>query len=258
MAQLNLSVQGEVATLVLDNPGKLNAIDLAMWRQLAENMANLSVDRSIRCVVIRGAGNEAFAAGGDLEEFVTDRATLDQALHYHGQVALALQAIDNCPHPTVALIQGACIGGGLEIAGVCDFRICGESARFGAPINRLGFSMYPGEMEGLLRLAGPAVMKEILLEGRILTSAEAYAKGLVTRVVADDETENEAYATAKRICAGAPLVAGWHKQWIRRLLDGKPLSNEEKAASFAFLDTEDYREGLAAFLEKRKPAFTAR
>lgn len=258
MAQLNLSVQGEVATLVLDNPGKLNAIDLAMWRQLAENMANLSVDRSVRCVVIRGAGNEAFAAGGDLEEFVTDRATLDQALHYHGQVALALQAIDNCPHPTVALIQGACIGGGLEIAGVCDFRICGESARFGAPINRLGFSMYPGEMEGLLRLAGPAVMKEILLEGRILTSAEAYAKGLVTRVVADDETENEAYATAKRICAGAPLVAGWHKQWIRRLLDGKPLSDEEKAASFAFLDTEDYREGLAAFLEKRKPAFTAR
>ncbi|PKO48250.1 MAG: enoyl-CoA hydratase [Betaproteobacteria bacterium HGW-Betaproteobacteria-4] len=258
MAQINLSVQGEVATLVLDNPGKLNAIDLAMWRQLAENMANLSVDRSIRCVVIRGTGNEAFAAGGDLEEFVTDRATLDQALHYHGQVALALQAIDNCPHPTVALIQGACIGGGLEIAGVCDFRICGESARFGAPINRLGFSMYPGEMEGLLRLAGPAVMKEILLEGRILTSAEAYAKGLVTRVVADDETESEAYATAKRICAGAPLVAGWHKQWISRLLDGKPLSDEEKAASFAFLDTEDYREGLAAFLEKRKPAFKAR
>ena len=118
--------------------------------------------------------------------------------------------------------------------------------------------MYPGEMEGLLRLAGPAVMKEILLEGRILTSAEAYAKGLVTRVVADDETENEAYATAKRICAGAPLVAGWHKQWISRLMDGKPLSDDEKAASFAFLDTEDYREGLAAFLEKRKPAFKAR
>ena len=101
-------------------------------------------------------------------------------------------------------------------------------------------------------------MKEILLEGRILTSAEAYAKGLVTRVVADDETENEAYATAKRICAGAPLVAGWHKQWISRLLDGRPLSDDEKVASFAFLDTEDYREGLAAFLEKRRPACKAR
>jgi enoyl-CoA hydratase/carnithine racemase len=100
-------------------------------------------------------------------------------------------------------------------------------------------------------------MKEILLEGRILTSAEAYAKGLVTRVVADEETATEAYATARRICAGAPLVAGWHKQWISRLLDGRPLSDAEKAASFAFLDTQDYREGLAAFLKKRKPVFTA-
>ncbi|NTV68798.1 MAG: enoyl-CoA hydratase/isomerase family protein [Azonexaceae bacterium] len=258
MSTIDFFCDNEVATLTLNNPGKLNAINLGMWNQLAEKMAEISVDRGIRCVVLRGAGSEAFAAGGDLEEFVTDRATLEQALHYHGQVALALQAIDNCPHPTVALIQGACIGGGLEIAGVCDFRICGESSRFGAPINRLGFSMYPGEMEGLLRLAGPAVMKEILLEGRILTSAEAYAKGLVTRVVADGETENEAYATAKRICAGAPLVAGWHKQWIRRLLDGTPLSDAEKVASFAFLETEDYKEGLAAFLAKRKPAFKAR
>ena len=257
MSTIDLFRDGEIATLTLNNPGKLNAINLAMWNQLAENMANISVDRNIRCVVLRGQGNEAFAAGGDLEEFLTGRSTLDQALHYHGQVASALRAIDDCPHPTVALIQGACIGGGLEIAGVCDFRICGESARFGAPINRLGFSMYPGEMEGLLRLVGPALLKEILLEGRILTSTEAYAKGLVTRVVADQQTEEEAYATARRICAGAPLVAAWHKQWIRRLLDERPLSDAEKAASFAFLETEDYKEGLSAFLEKRKPQFKA-
>ena len=257
MSTIDFSRDGEIATLTLNNPGKLNAINLTMWNQLAENMAKISVDRDIRCVVLRGQGSEAFAAGGDLEEFVTGRSTLDQALHYHGQVACALRAIDDCPHPTVALIQGACIGGGLEIAGVCDFRICGESARFGAPINRLGFSMYPGEMEGLLRLVGPAVLKEILLEGRILTSTEAYAKGLVTRVVADPQTADEAYATARRICAGAPLVAAWHKQWIRRLLDERPLSDEEKAASFAFLETEDYKEGLSAFLEKRKPQFKA-
>ncbi len=258
MSTIDLSCDGEIATLTLNNPGKLNAIDLGMWNRIIECMAEISADRDIRCVVLRGAGNDAFAAGGDLEEFVTARATLDQALHYHGRVALALQAIDRCPHPTVALIQGACIGGGLEIAGVCDFRICGESARFGAPINRLGFSMYPGEMDGLLRLAGPAVIKEILLEGRILNAAEAYAKGLVTRVTADPQTVDEAYATARRICAGAPLVAAWHKQWINRLLDGRALTEEEKAASFAFLATEDYREGLAAFLEKRKPVFKAR
>jgi enoyl-CoA hydratase/carnithine racemase len=258
MATVDLSTAGEIATLTLNNPGKLNAIDLGMWVQIADNLAELSVDRNIRCVVIRGAGKDAFAAGGDLEEFVTERATLAQALHYHGQVASALNAIADCPHPTVALIQGACIGGGLEIAGVCDLRICGESARFGAPINRLGFSMYPGEMEGLLKLAGAAVMKEILLEGRILTATEAYEKGLVTRVVPDAQTEDEAYGTARRISAGAPLVAGWHKQWIRRLQNGRPLNDEEKAASFAFLDTEDYQEGLVAFLEKRKPVFKAR
>jgi enoyl-CoA hydratase/carnithine racemase len=258
MSTVNLSRDGEIATLTLNNPGKLNAVNLRMWLQLAENMAVLAVDRDIRCIVLRGAGDEAFAAGGDLEEFVTARSTLEQALHYHGQVAAALNAIADCPHPTVALIQGACIGGGMEIAGVCDLRICNESARFGAPISRLGFSMYPGEMEGLLKLAGAAVMKEILLEGRILTAGEAYEKGLVTRVVPDSQAADEAYATARRICAGAPLVAGWHKHWIRRLQNGQPLNDEEKAASFAFLDTEDYREGLAAFLEKRKPAFTAR
>nr|MBL8410080.1 enoyl-CoA hydratase/isomerase family protein [Dechloromonas sp.] len=258
MSTVHLTVTGETATLVLDNPGKLNAIDLGMWQQLAGKVATISADPAIRCVVIRGAGQDAFAAGGDLEEFVTGRATLEQALHYHGQVAAALNAIADCPHPTVALIQGACIGGGLEIAGVCDLRISGESARFGAPINKLGFSMYPGEMEGLLKLAGAAVMKEILLEGRILTATEAYEKGLVTRVVPDGQVEDEAYATARRIGAGAPLVAGWHKQWIRRLQSGKPLNDEEKAASFAFLDTEDYQEGLAAFLEKRKPVFKAR
>ena len=257
MTAVDLSTNEEIATLTLRNLNKLNAINLAMWQQLAEHMTRLSTDLAIRCIVIRGAGNDAFAAGGDLEEFVKHRTTLAQALYYHEQVAAALNAIADCPHPTVALIQGPCIGGGLEIAGACDLRISSENARFGAPINKLGFSMYPGEMEGLLKLAGAAVMKEILLEGRILSAREAYEKGLLTRVVQDGQCEEEAYATARRICAGAPLVAGWHKQWIRRLQNDQPLSDAEKTASFAFLATEDYKEGLAAFLEKRKPHFKA-
>lgn len=258
MSSIDLHADGEVATLTLNNPGKLNAVDLSMWRALSQKMAELAVDREVRCIVLRGAGEAAFAAGGDIEEFVSERATLELALGYHAEVAAALHAIAECPQPTVALIQGACIGGGLEIAGACDLRIAGESARFGAPINKLGFSMYPGEMEGLLRLAGAAVVREILLEGRILGAREAYEKGLLTRVVPDVQVVDEAYASARRICQGAPLVAGWHKQWIRRLQDGRPLSDAEKAASFAFLETEDYREGLAAFLEKRKPQFKAR
>ncbi len=144
MNSIDLKCEGELATLVLNNPQKLNAINLSMWQSLAAQMRALDENPDVRCVVIRGAGDEAFAAGGDLEEFVTARATLAQAIHYHDQVAEALQAIAHAKHPTVALIQGACIGGGLEIAAACDLRICGEGAKFGAPINRLGFSMYPG------------------------------------------------------------------------------------------------------------------
>ena len=258
MSTVDLAVDGEIATLTLNNPGKLNAINLAMWQQISAHLRQVSASPQIRCLIIRGAGDEAFAAGGDLEEFVTGRATLAQALHYHGQVAEALNAIADCPHPTVAMIHGACVGGGLEIAGACDLRLCSEASRFGAPINRLGFSMYPGEMEGLLRLVGAAVLKEILLEGRIMGAREAYEKGLVNRVLPDAQLADEVAATARRIAAGAPLVAGWHKQWIRRLENGQPLSDAEKAASFAFLETEDYREGLAAFLEKRKPQFKVR
>jgi len=248
---------GETATVTLFNPDKLNALNAAMWRRLREVMGELAGDDSVRCIVVRGEG-AVFAAGGDLEEFRTARADVDKALAYHEAVGEALAAIESCPQPTVAAILGPCVGGGLEIACACDLRIAGETARFGAPIMKLGFSMYPGELAGLLRLAGPAVAKEILLEGRLLGAGEAYAKGLLTRVVADAEVEAEARATARRIAAGAPLVARWHKQWIARLMEGRPLSLEEKRASFAFLDTHDYAEGLAAFLEKRPPRFTGR
>ena len=187
------------------------------------------------------------------------RANVEDALHYHDDlVATALNAIRDCAVPTVAAIRGACVGGGLEIAGCCDIRIAGESSRFGAPINRLGFSMYPGEMAGLLALVGPAVVLEILLEGRILSAREALQKGLLSRVVDDEKVFEDAAACAARICAGAPLVARWHKQWVKRLMGGGALSDAEKREAFAFLDTEDYREGLEAFLAKRPPVFRGR
>lgn len=246
-----------IARVTLRNPDKLNAVTAAMWQRLAAIFADIGATEDLRCVVLRGAG-KAFAAGGDLEEFRTARDTVERALAYHEAVGAALSAIERCPVPTVAAILGPCVGGGLEIAAACDLRIAGESSRFGAPINKVGFSMYPGEMAGLLKLAGAAVVKEILLEGRLLHAREAYEKGLVTRVVADAEVDAEVDATAGRIVAGAPLVARWHKQWIARLQEGRPLSDEEKRAAFDFLDTADYREGLSAFLEKRPPRFEGR
>ena len=257
--RIDLDIDQGIATVTLHNPSKLNAVNAAMWRGLSAAMARIAGDDSVRCVIVRGAGENAFAAGGDIEEFRRVRATVDDALHYHEDlVASALNAIRDCAVPTVAAIRGACIGGGLEIAGCCDIRIAGESARFGAPINRLGFSMYPGEMAGLLALVGPAVVLEILLEGRILDAREALHKGLLTRVVDDERVFEEAAVSAERIRAGAPLVARWHKQWVRRLTTGVPLSEEEKRRAFDFLATEDYREGLAAFSEKRAPVFRGR
>ncbi|MBR0567873.1 enoyl-CoA hydratase/isomerase family protein [Azoarcus sp. L1K30] len=258
-SQIVVNCGDGIATVALSNPDRLNAVNASMWRDLRSAVESCAKDERVRCIILRGAGDKAFAAGGDIEEFLTVRATVDDALHYHEElVAAALQAIRDCPVPTIAAIQGACIGGGLEIAGCCDIRIAGASARFGAPINKLGFSMYPGEMAGLLALVGPAVVLEILLEGRILDAREALAKGLLTRVIDDEAVFAEALATAARIAAGAPLVAKWHKQWVRRLTTGPALSEQERRSAFDFLATDDYREGIDAFLNKRKPVFKGR
>ena len=257
LSRVHCQIEAELAVLTLANPGKLNAIDLSMWRALSRIMATVNEDAAVRCVVIRGDG-EHFAAGGDLEEFITARATLEQALAYHEEVAAALDAIRHCEHPTLAMIRGNCIGGGLEIAASCDLRICDATARFGAPIHKLGFSMYPGEMASLLKVFGQAAVAELLLEARLLTAEEAARKNIVSRAVAPEQLQAEVDAAVRRILAGAPRVASWHKHWMRRLAHDTPLSEKEKRDSFAFLETEDYREGLAAFLEKRAPRFTGR
>jgi enoyl-CoA hydratase/carnithine racemase len=254
---IQFHLEAGLATVTLNNPEKLNAINLEMWSRLRQVIEQASQDENVRCVLLCGAGDN-FAAGGDLEEFLTLRATLEQALVYHEEVANALEAIRHCQHPTIARIRGACIGGGLEIAACCDIRICDDTARFGAPINKLGFSMYPGEMAGLLKLAGHATVAEMLLEARILDAKEAARKNLVSRVVPPEALEEEVNAAIRRIMAGAPRVATWHKHWMRRLAHDTPLSDEEKITAFAFLETEDYREGLCAFLGKRKPCFSGK
>ena len=248
---------GDIATVTLNRPDRLNALDLKSWNALAEIFGELSSDDSLRCVVIRGAGGN-FAAGADISAFEKERADARAAKTYAQAVQRAMRAVALGKHPVVALIEGVAAGGGLELASVCDIRICGQSSRFGVPVKKLGITMAYGELTALLSLVGPAAAREILLEGEVFGATRALALGLVNRVVPDTEVEKESYATARRISEGAPLVARWHRNFIRRLADPKPLTRAEIDESYAAMDTEDYRAGVAAFLAKKPPRFTGR
>jgi enoyl-CoA hydratase/carnithine racemase len=249
---------GSIATVVLNRPEKLNALTRPMWQQLGETIARLSADDSLRCIVLRGAGERAFSPGNDISEFETVRSNKAQAREYGKIMHATAQALAECRHPLVAQIHGICVGGGLEIAALCDLRICGQSSRFGAPIKNLGLVMAYPEMQPLLQLVGPAVALEILLEGRVFDAAEAKDKGLVSRVVPDEQVAIEARATAERIAEGAPLAARWHKKFARRLADPRPLTEAEYDECFDCFDTEDFRIGYRAFLAKEKPRFVGR
>lgn len=245
-------------TITFDRPAKHNAFTMAMYRQLGETFDGLAADDSVRCVVLEGAGGAAFSAGSDIGEFDASRSGVEQAKEYAEFVNEQTDKVWLCPHPTIARIQGVCVGGGLEIAAMCDVRIASADSRFGIPINRVGLTVDYHELEVLTELVGRRATLEILIEGRILGAEEALAKGLVSRVVAPEELEQEVERSARRIAEAAPLVNRWHKRFLRRLADPRPLEPEERDEAFRCFDTEDYRVGTAAFAGKRKPAFRGR
>jgi len=248
-------INGVIATVTLNAPERLNALNKDSWFQLGEVISELSSHDELRCIVLRGAGDKAFAAGADIKEFETERANAKQAKLYGELVAKTMGAVAASRHPTVAMIKGACVGGGLEIAACCDIRICGQSSRFGIPVKRLGLVMAHAELEMLITLVGRARALEIVLEGEIFGAEKALDLGLVNRVVADDQVEAEAYATADRIADGAPLAARWHKQFALRLMEPTPLSDTERNEGYACFDTADFKAGVAAFVAKKKPEF---
>lgn len=247
-----------IVRVLVDNPGKRNAISVAMWRQLAEVFRALDADETLRCVIVRGAGDEAFGAGADISEFEETRANAAQARKYGELVQEALGAIRYCRHPVVAAIRGLCVGGGLELATCTDIRIASEGSRFGIPVNRLGLTVAYDELRPLVELVGRGGALRILLEGDLFGADEALRLGLVTRVVPDERIDDAALASARKIAEGAPLVARWHKKFVNRLMDPAPLSEEERAESWACFDTEDFRIGSRAFLAKERPRFLGR
>ena len=256
--EVRLERDGRVARVVLSQPERLNAINDAMWDRLGEIMPELEADDDLRCVVLTGDGEKAFSVGADISEFEKNRSSVERARAYFARVHGALDGLARLKHPTIALIRGLCVGGGLEMALGCDLRICGTGSRFGIPIKRLGLTVSHAEMKPLVDLVGPSNALEILLEGQVFGAGRAYEMGLVTRVVADAEVAGEVRATAERIAEGAPLVARWHKKFARRVLEPAPIGDEEFDESFACFGTEDFAEGRRAFLEKRPPVFRGR
>lgn len=243
------------ATVTINRPGKMNAFTVSMYQRFGAALEELSADDGIRCVIVQGAGDRAFCAGSDIGDFDDERLGSAQGKEYAERTGVATAHLRSCRHPTIAKIRGVCIGGGLEIAAACDIRICSSDSRFGIPPNRLGLTLDYDELDVLCDLIGRRRALEMLLEGRMFGADEACRLGLVTRVVAPEALDAEIEATAKRIAEAAPLSNRWHKAFIRRLADPRPLSQAEKDEPYLCFDTEDYREGTAAFNEKRKPRF---
>ena len=248
-------INEHILEVSLNRPEKLNALTKPMWKKLGSIFKDLKKNKTIRCVVIRGKGGKSFSPGNDIGEFEKTRSNSKLAKEYGVHLHGTLAAIQECPIPTVALIEGICVGGGLEIAACCDVRICGNSSTFGVPIKRLGLTMAPRELQALLQLVGRSVTMEILLEGRIFNSEEAYVKGLVNRVVPDQDVEKETYKTVERICDGAPLVARWHKKFAEELIVKTKISNKLNDLGYKCYNTEDFQIGYKSFLSKTKPKF---
>ncbi|MEM6639679.1 MAG: enoyl-CoA hydratase/isomerase family protein, partial [Pseudomonadota bacterium] len=168
-----------VVTITLSNPGKLNAMTRRMWRDLTAVWMHLNADDNVRCVIVTGAGQRGFCPGNDISEFETYRKDAASARELSAVMNAGREAMLACPHPVIARINGACVGGGLEIAAMCDMRICSDKSRFGAPLNRLGLTMAYEEMLPIWRATNRATLFEFLVEGRIINAEDARSRGLV-------------------------------------------------------------------------------
>jgi enoyl-CoA hydratase len=252
--------RGAVAWLVFNQPAKKNAINGAMWRAIAPAMADFDRDPQVRCVVFRGAGTEAFAAGADISEFEAARSDKSAIAEYDNLLDRVLHAIQGSLKPSVALIHGFCLGGGLEIALACDLRYCGASAQFGIPAAKLGLAYNVEGHKRLLETVGHAWAREIMFLGRRYNAQEAVAMGLVHRVLADAELDAYVDGVLETLCQHAPLAIANTKTVLEEYVksDGTPDSARMQAAIERCAKSADYIEGRRAFMEKRKPRFTGR
>lgn len=252
-----------IAWLTICNLPRRNAMTRAMWRAMPAVLAGMP--SGTRCLIVRGQG-EHFCAGGDISEYPSFRFEADSLRAFHeDDVAPALDALLALDIPVIAMIQGHCMGGGVEIASCADLRMASVEASFGAPIAKLGMPMAMREMEIVLRAVGEATLREMLLEATVLDSTEMKARGFLQRVVPASELSAQALASAIRIAALSPQAARLNKQSLRAILmknqvpalagSGQYAMENIAAPTYAYAPSAEHREGIAAFLEKRPARF---
>ena len=251
---VRVQISGAVCSVTLDYPARLNAMSRSMWARLRLAFLEIQRQPSLRCVVLRGAGAN-FCAGGDIAEYPGFRFDPDRLRHFHEvEVWGALDAILACDVPVVAVIEGACMGAGVELAACCDIRLASDLARFGAPIARLGFPMAPREAALVSGALGPTVARAMLLAAEIYSADQLFSTGFLTRVVADAAIADTAKSWVERVIGLAPQAARSNKKILRQLLL-QPLQSFEMENVYAFASQPEHREGIYAFLEKRRPEF---
>jgi enoyl-CoA hydratase/carnithine racemase len=258
--RLRAEIDGPIASVLIDNPSRRNALDLAMWTAIPPLFLRLQAEPGVRVVILRGAGDLAFASGADISEFETVRATAAGGKAYEAANEAAFRAVAQCALPVIAMIRGFCLGGGLGLAVSCDLRVAEEASVFGIPAARLGVGYPPTAMAYVVAAVGPMAAKDLFFTGRRLDAQEAFRLGLLTRVLPPDQFESETLGLARAIAENAPLTIRAAKRAIDAVagLPGSPSADELAGLAGACFDSDDYREGRSAFLEKRKPAFQGR
>jgi len=251
---------GRVGTLIFNNPEKHNAVSLEMWQAAARILQDFADDAAVRVVVLTGAGGKSFVSGADISKFEDERATRDAVERYNATTEKVYSTVASFPKATVAMIQGYCLGGGLNLAVCCDLRFCSEASRFGLPAAKLGLGYgYPG-LKRFIDTIGPSYTKDIFFSARQFGAAEALAMGLVNRVVPDAELASTVKEYAETVAANAPLTVDAIKQISLEAL--KPESERDLARAAELVArcfaSQDYVEGRKAFLEKRKPVFVGK
>lgn len=257
-AMLRVERDGPVGILLFDNPARRNAITADMWRAIPGAMTRFDADPGIRCIVLRGAGETAFAAGADISEFERKRADAASVEAYEAATDAAHAALQGSPKPVIALVHGFCVGGGLACALSCDLRYAGESARFAIPAARLGVGYGASGLARLAATVGHAAAREIMYTGRRYDATEALAMGLVNRVWPDAELDRAVREIAEQIAANAPLTIAASKRILDALTEPQGDTSEGAALAARCMQSEDYAEGRRAFMEKRPPKFKGR